>query len=157
MISQDHLNLGYMSKTFKKLYAITFICIVAFACSSDDDNSDATVDNQAKLIGTWKFTSSTTNGEADTDYYICDFEETYVISASSITNNYYADPSGEDGSDCQLDGTYAFNYSINGNTLSDDEGYSQEIITLNNTTLILEDTETYEGTTYVYTETYTKQ
>jgi len=144
-------------KIFKKLYAITFIFIVAIACSSDDDNSGTTEENQAKIIGTWKFTSSTTNGETDTDLYICDFEETFEFNATSITINFYEDPSGEDGSNCQLDETYTFNYTINGSTISNDEGNTQEIITLNDTTLRFEETETYEGTTYIYTETYTKQ
>jgi hypothetical protein len=144
-------------KIIKKLFVVAFISIAAFACSSDDDNSGTTEVTQAKLIGTWKFTSSTTNGVLDTDFYTCDFEDTYEISATSITITYYWDPSGEDGSNCELDGTYAFNYSINGNTLSNDEGESTKVLTLNDTTLVFEDTEVYEGTTYVYTETFTKQ
>ncbi len=145
-------------KIFKKLYVITFISIVAFACSSDDDNgSGTTEENQAKLIGTWKFTSSTTNGEADTDYYICDFEETYEINATSITIIFYADPSGQDGSNCELDGTFSFDYFINSDTISDDEGSSIKILTLNDTTFRFEETEIDEGITYTYTETYSKQ
>ncbi len=143
-------------KTFKKLFAIAFICIATFACSSDDD-SGSTSDNQAKLIGTWKFTSSTTNGVVDTDNYICDFEDTWVINASTVTITFYEDPSGMDGSNCQLDGSFTFDYDINGDILSDDEGNTLEIGTLNSTTLILEETESYEGTTYIYTDTYTKQ
>ena len=143
-------------KTFKKLYAIAFICIAAFACSSDDDSGSNEV-NQAKLIGTWKFTSSTTNGVADTDNYICDFEETYEIDATSITIMFYADPSGDDGANCQLDGTFSFDYNINGDTLSDDDGNSVTILTLNDTTFTFEETDTEDGVTDVYTETYTKE
>lgn len=157
MIFPKHLSQTFrVSKIFKIFYVAAFLSIVAFACSSDDD-SGSTDDNQAKIIGTWKFTASTTNGETDTDNWICDFEETYEFSTSTITIKYYYDPSGENGSDCQLDGMHTVNYDIDGNTISGEEGDSVEIITLNNTTLILEETETYDGTTYIYTETYTKQ
>ena len=143
-------------KTFKKLYAITFIFIVALACSSDDD-SGSTEGNQAKLIGTWKFTASTTNGLADTDNYICDFEETYEINATSITITFYADPSGDDGPDCQPDGNFSFDYNIDGDTLSDNEGNTITILTLNDTTFRFEETDTFDGITDIYTQTYTKQ
>ncbi len=144
-------------KTFKNLFAIAFICITAFACSSDDD-SGSDGDNQAKLIGTWKFTSSSTDGVVDTDYYICDYEDTLVINSSTVTASYYEDPSGNDGSNCQFVDSYMFNYNIDGNMITNtDDGYTSEIITLNSTTFIFEETETFEGTTYVYTETYTKQ
>ncbi len=143
-------------KTFKTFYVIAFISIVAFACSSDDDSS-STQENQAKLVGTWKFTSSTTNGEVDTDNYICDFEETYAINSTTVTISFYEDPSEENGPNCQFVDSFTFDYDINGDILSDDEGNSIKILTLNNTTLIFEETESYEGTTYTYTETYTKQ
>mgnify|MGYP003114191048 CR=1 FL=1 len=130
-------------KTFKKLYAIAFICIVAFACSSDDSNSGA----NREFIGTWKFTDSSSNGVEDADNYICDFEDTYVINAISVTISSYEDPSGEDGSNCQLDGAFTFNYTIDGNIITNtEEGFSSEIIRFNNTTLIFSNTETSEGT-----------
>jgi hypothetical protein len=92
-------------KTFKNLYVIIFICFVAFACSSDDDNSGA----NGELIGTCKFTTSTSNGVEDTDNYICDFEDSYVISTTYVSISFYEDPSGEGDSNCQLDGAFMFN------------------------------------------------
>jgi hypothetical protein len=142
-------------KILKKLILVTLISILAFGCSDDDDSGDSATNGE--LIGTWQFSSSTTDGQADNDNYICDFEETYTFTATTITTKYYWDPSGEDGSDCQLDGTYTSNYSRNGNTLMDEEGFSIEIKTLNSTTLVLEDSYTYDDVTTIYTETYTRQ
>lgn len=142
-------------KILKRLILVTFISTIAFACSKDDDGGDSSTSGE--LIGTWKFASSSVNGETDTDNYICDFEETYTYSATAVTNKYYWDPSGEDGSDCQLEGTYTSNYTRSGNTLTGEEGYSQEIKTLNSTTLVLEDVDTFDGNTIVYRETYIRQ
>lgn len=144
-------------KILKRLILVAFISTLAFACNKDDDDGGNNSDTSGSLIGTWKYTSSAENGVTYTGNYICDFEETYVISATSIANSYYWDPSGDDGSDCQLEGTYTTDYSRNGNTLTYDEGYSQEIKTLNGTTLVLEDSDTFEGVTIIYTETYTRQ
>lgn len=144
--------------TLKTILIVTIISLFTFSCSSDDDNSNpsntpgSTTANQAALIGTWKFTSSSVNGVTDTNFWICDFEETYQITDNTITINYYADPSGNDGGNCELEGSNTTNYSISGNTITV-EGYAQEITTLNATTLVLK--EIYEGDTY--TETYTKQ
>jgi len=77
---------------------------------------------------------------------ICDFEDTYVISATSVIISFYEDPSGENDSNCQLDGTFMFNYTFDGNIITyTEEGFTSEIIMLNNTTLIFSNTETFEG------------
>jgi len=144
-------------KILKRLILVTLISTIAFACNKDDDGGgNTTAENQVKIIGTWKYTSSTTNGVVDMNNYICNFEETYEYNASSVINKYYGDPSGDDGSNCQLEGTYTVNYSIDGNSLSStDDGftYTQAILVLNSTTLILQDVDGDD----IYTETYTKQ
>ena len=138
-------------KTIKKLFIISFISIVAFACSSDDnDDSSTTEENQAKIIGTWKFQSSTTDGVTDTDNDPCLTLLTITFTSSQMTTlDVYGD-------NCAMSETYVNGYSINGDDISvNDEGdiYTSEIITLNNTTLTIEDSED----NIVYTETYIKQ
>lgn len=135
----------------KKLMLITFISLTAFACSSDDDSGDSgsTTQNQANIIGTWRFTSSTTNGVADT-LDVCELMDTAVFTSSQVTFTYF------EGTNCSDTGSDTFNYSINGNTLSatiQGETFTQEIVTLNSTTLTIQDVDGDD----TYTETYTKQ
>jgi len=138
-------------KIIKKLFVITFISIAAFSCSSDDsDDSDMTEENQAKIIGTWKFQSSTTDGVTDTDNDPCLTFLTITFTSSQITTvDVYGD-------NCDMFETYVNAYSINGNDISiNDEGdiYTSEILTLSNSTLTIEDAED----NIVYTQTYIKQ
>lgn len=136
----------------KKLVLITFISLTAFACSSDDDSGDSgsTTQNQANIIGTWKFTSSTTNGVIDTDNDPCLTLLTITFNTTQITT---IDVFGDN---CDQSETYTNNYSISENIISvTDEGetYTSEIITLNSTTLTIQDVDGDD----TYTETYTKQ
>ncbi len=135
----------------KKLMLITFISLTSFACSSDDDSGDpdSTSQNQANIIGTWRFTSSTTNGVADT-IDDCELMDTALFTSSQVTFTYF------EGVNCADSESETFNYSINGNTLSatiEGETFTSEIITLNSTTLTIQDVDGND----TYTETYTKQ
>ncbi|AUC82199.1 lipocalin family protein [Lacinutrix sp. Bg11-31] len=147
-------------KILKTIFTVIIITLFTVSCGSDDDNEDSnqvtTAQNKERIIGTWKFTTSTTNGETDTDIWICDFEDTHTFSNTSIASKYYSDPSGNNEANCELDETYNTNYTISANTLTS-EDYSQEILTLNSTTLVLKDVDEYDGNTYIYTETFTKQ
>jgi len=134
-------------KNLKKALTLSLLLIVFMACSSDDDSS--TEDNQASIIGTWKFTSSSTNGVADS-VDACDLLNTLVIISNQVTGTEYW------GTDCAEIDTYSFSYTISGKTITTTEGgesYSSEITTLNATTLSIRDVD--EGD--VYMETYTRQ
>ena len=137
-------------KHLKKLFVLTCIAITTFACSSDDDNTDnLTAENQAKLIGIWKQTSATENGN-NISLDACELLFTLAITTSQITTTDYYDV------DCAMVDTFTINYSINGNTVSITDGndtYTSEITTLNETTLTLKEVEGSD----VYTDTYTKQ
>ncbi|MFD2914849.1 lipocalin-like domain-containing protein [Psychroserpens luteus] len=136
-------------KTIKNVCIIAFISIATFACSSDDDSSgDTTGDNQAKIIGSWRYTSSTTNGEADT-LNDCDLMDTATFTTSQVTFAYF------EGVNCEDTGSESVNYTINGNNILlslNNETFTSEILTLNSTTLTLKDSDGGD----VYTDTYTK-
>jgi hypothetical protein len=144
---------NFMSKNLKNLFLILCVAFISFSCSSDDDSSgdsDTTAQNKANIIGTWKFTSSTTNGVLDTDNDPCLTQLTITFNTTQVsTLDIY-------GENCELSDTYTTTYSISGNNINivdDGETYTVEITTLNSTTLTIEDSEDND----VYTETYTKQ
>lgn len=136
-------------KTIKNVIIVAFISILTFACNSDDDSSGGTTgDNQAKIIGAWRYASSTTNGVADT-VDDCELMDTATFTSSQVTFAYF------EGVDCADTGSETISYTISGNNITiifDGESFTSEIITLNNTTLTIKDTEDDD----VYTETYTK-
>ncbi|MFT5245043.1 MAG: hypothetical protein ACI8QQ_002991 [Psychroserpens sp.] len=136
-------------KTINNVIIVAFISILTFACNSDDDSTDGTIgDNQAKIIGAWRYASGTTNGVADT-LDDCELMDTVTFTSSQVTFTYF------EGVDCADTGSETISYTISDNTITitfDGESYTSEIITLNNTTLTLKDTEDDE----VYTDTYIK-
>lgn len=142
-------------KTLKTLIALTFIFLITISCGGDDDDN-LTEQNSADIIGTWKFTSSTTNGVADTDIYVCELMDLLIITNTTVSSKYFEDPSGMNGNNCEEFDGGSQSYSISGNTISVVDGnytYTAEIITLNNTTLTTKDVDGND----TYTETYTRQ
>ena len=149
--------MNYSKKIIKQLVCIVFISIAAFSCSSDDDSGDSgtTAQNKANIIGSWSFTSSTTNGNAD-EINACELMDTATFTSSQVTFTYF------EGDNCADTGSDTLSYSIDGDDITisiDGEEYTSEIITLNSSTLTIRDTEENgeTGETYTYTETYTKQ
>ncbi len=136
-------------KNLKKLALITFVVLTGFACSDDDDNDSTTSQNQASIIGTWKWVASTQNGE-NQPLDECELLFTLVFNTSQVTEtDFYGD-------NCEMTETDIASYSIDGNSITvnyDGESFTSEITTLNNSTLTVKDTE--DG--IVFTETYTKQ
>ena len=134
-------------KKFKKLLTLSLLLITIIACSSDD--SSTTEDNQAIIIGTWKYTSSSTNGVADA-VDTCDLLNTLVITSNQVTITEYW------GVNCAETDSFTISYTISGNiitTTEEGESYTSEILTLNETTLSIKDVD--EGDIYI--ETYTRQ
>ncbi len=144
-------SIHYFMKNSFKFLCLTLICMLSFSCQSEDDgNNDLTEENEAKIIGTWRFQSSTTDGVTDTDNDPCLNMLTIMFTSTQVTTNDVY------GNNCDMSETYINAYSINGNTITiTDEGetYDSEIRTLNATTFTIEDTD--DG--IIYTETYLKQ
>lgn len=104
------------------------------------------------IIGTWKETGFTTNGVDEFDSSDCDiivtFTETQIISTE-----YYGNNPGE----CNLLDSSTSNYSIAGNIITEagenGEPLTIEILELNETTLIVKETEP----NYIFIQTFSKQ
>jgi hypothetical protein len=134
-------------KILKRVLTLSLLLITIISCSSDDNST--TEDNQANIIGTWKLSSSSTNGVADT-LDACDLQTTLVITSNQITITEYW------GDNCMETDTYSISYTISGENITISESgvsYTSEITTLTSTTLSIKDVD--EGD--VYTETYTRQ
>jgi len=151
-------------KTLKTVFTLTLILFIVFSCKNDDDDDSSNVNdteqNQSNILGNWKFTSSTTNGVEDTDNYICDFEETLEFTSTTATDKFYYDPSEENGPNCELEETLIFNYSINGNqitqTFDNGNSFTVEIVELSGTTFKFKNVESSDTETFTYITTYTK-
>ncbi|SRR5690554_703322 len=134
-------------KIVKNLSLILLVAVALIGCSKDDNGGDS-----ASLVGTWKLTNATWNGQPDLDD--CDLKTTAVISETTIkTTEYY-------GIDCMDSETYEVNYTRNGNTLTITAfgmTSTSEITTLTASTLVVTETEEYEGETDVYVTTFARQ
>ena len=124
---------------------------LAFSCGNDDDSSSSN-----SIIGTWQWVSSIEDGEND-PLTECDllntieFTDTQLISVSNESDNGSAPCTSE---------TSTFTYTIEDNTLSltvGDEITILGIVTLNSTTLVLRNEDTFNGETSVTVDTYTRQ
>lgn len=134
-------------KKFKNVITLCFLLITITSCSSDDNSE--TDDNQASIIGTWKFTSSSTNGVTD-NVEACDLLNMLVINSSQISITEYW------GADCSETDIFTISYTISGKSITIIEGgesYTLEILTLNERTLSIKEID--EGDVYI--ETYTRQ
>lgn len=130
------------------LTLIICLLLILTSCSSDD-NGGGEINFGDYIIGTWRYTSSTFNGVND-ELTECDLLNTLVINSTEVVDTEYF------GDTCDKTDIITGTYSIDGNIISatfDGDTYTTEILTLNNTTLTLKDT---EGTD-VYTDTYTRQ
>ncbi|WP_025741220.1 lipocalin-like domain-containing protein [Aquimarina pacifica] len=143
----------------KKLNLLILLVTTIFASCSKDD--DATSFSEANLIGTWTWTASEEDGE---QYELdeCDMMDTIIFSSDKTGSETYYYSNGDT---CEVDFSGAFEWSLSGDTLSvtyleDEETYIPTILDLNETTLILEYSGSYEedGETieYSYIDTYTK-
>ncbi|WNH08138.1 lipocalin family protein [Thalassobellus suaedae] len=134
-------------KNLKRLLTLSLLLITIMACSSDD--SSTTEDNQANIIGTWKLSSSSTNGVVDS-LDACDLQTTLEIASSQIDITEYW------GDNCVESDTYSISYTVSGKNLTISESgfsYTSEITTLTSTTLSIKDVD--EGDVYI--ETYTRK
>ena len=95
---------------------ITFLTIItafmAFTCSSDDDSSISQTTNAELIIGTWKLTSTSSNGVADT-LTECDLLDTLTFNETTVI--YITNDSITEEEPCNSESDTA-PYSINDNT-----------------------------------------
>ena len=125
-----------------RIITLLFLSLTLSFCSSDDDSNNG--NTNADLIGTWRLTKEIDKypGEPDDVYIVPDGCNEIVLEISDNTIETIEDYN----CDGEVDGTYSTSYSRSGNTLSSN-GYSVEITTLNDTTLIIQDIE--DGDTYI--------
>lgn len=139
-------------KLFKNFLILTLVVAIAFGCSSNDDggagnNGSDTVstDNLSKILGTWLFVSSSTNGVVD-PIEGCEQFSSLIFTTSQVSIQEVF------GDNCSETQSTSEEYSINGNTLNVG-GFIVDIKTINSTTLVVEYTEDGDE----ITETYNKQ
>ncbi len=130
------------------LYLFLACTITLTSCGSDDDTESS---NEDLIIGTWKFTSSSTNGTTDTDNYACNFLGTLEFNNTTMISTYY------DGDNCETSETDIATYEIDGNQITvtysgENDTYTATIETLDNNTLSIKDVADGD----VYIDTYTK-
>ncbi|WP_415375644.1 lipocalin family protein [Patiriisocius sp. Uisw_017] len=133
-----------------KLPSALILCLllVFTSCSSDDDG-DSSSTTSSLLIGSWLQTSSTFNGENE-ELDECDLLSSAVFTSTQITSTLYY------GDECAMTESSTQTYSVDGNIISvtvENETYTTEILTLNDTTLTVKDADGSDE----YTDTYTRQ
>ncbi len=134
--------------TLKLTLLITFSACLTFSCSKD--NAPAKIDSKL-IIGTWKLTKSSKNGNV-ISLTACDLLNTLFFSSTQATYIYHYKGTN---TVCSSDSSIK-TYSINDNTITE-SNKSKEIITLSSTELVLEYEETKDNEVYVVIDTYVKQ
>ncbi|SDW38760.1 lipocalin-like domain-containing protein [Aequorivita viscosa] len=127
-------------KIVKNLSLILLVAVALIGCSKDDNGGDS-----ASLVGTWKLTAATWNGQPDLEE--CDLKTTVVFTETTMTTTDYY------GTDCMSSESFTVDYTRSGNTLKFSilgaEVDSAEITTLTASTLVVTDTD--DGDVYVTT------
>ena len=137
-----------------KLTALFLLVTLSFtSCSKSDDNSGGTSGN---IVGKWNLSKigSIVNGqEVLTDHpneAACAKDNTEYKTDGTVVQTEYS-------STCST-GSFSGTYTKNGNTLTEIYGSTivYTILQLDDTTLKIKDTETFQGTTTTYITVFTK-
>ncbi len=127
------------------LLIVTFSII---SCGDDDDGSGATLEiTEENLVGTWQWTSATTNGES---MPLSDCEKlssaTYSISENEQNIAVFTEHYTENNT-CVSSESSEYNWSLNGPILTENFGIADiriyEVIELTETTLKLKEEDVY--------------
>lgn len=140
-------------KTLKNVFVLTLILVATLSCKKDDKDD-------ASIVGKWKFTTQTLNGETNSELFICDFLTTLEFDEETVKSEDYSDPSGDDGSNCVLDFELTSDYSIDGDHLTvvfEGTTVTVEIDKLSSTTLKIKSEDNGSGEVDVFVTTYTRQ
>ncbi len=117
---------------------IALVCTILISCSSDDDsnkiNCPEVNNSHPLLLGNWIFTGTIINGELLVEE--CDLLTTLEVSCDELIFESFG------GNNCSTSSTSISNFVIDNNNViyldeSGNESFFQEIITLNETTLVL--------------------
>jgi len=140
-------------KHLKRTLVLILILLTTIACGGDDDDGtgangtdSVSLDNISKIIGTWKFTSSTTNGVPDSTDEPCQLMRTVEFTIDNAITTEYS------GSSCSTQESTYEPWNINGNKLNIG-GTKIEIVTLSSESITVKYSE--GGDTIV--EVFTKQ
>jgi len=131
----------------KNFTLIAFAALTLVACNSDDDNNEKQQTNQELLIGNFKITSISFNGENEP------FEDCYGLTTISFTpTNINA--TAYEGDNCEELYTESTLYVATENTITVGSGNEANTIdyTITKETLITTDRDGSD----VYSETYTR-
>ena len=145
-----------LNKIFRMKKLVLFAAILALgvtSCSKDDDDN-----KQAELVGKWEYAqegSYIMGQEFLTAYQHAAgcTKDFMVLTASTVVEHNF------DGPQCTED-IYTDTYTRNGNTLTlmiDGEAQLAEIVQLDNSTLKIKTTETFEGQTIGFVTVYTRK
>lgn len=130
-------------KSLKFLFILFITASVAISCSKDDDAGNP----DDELIGTWKITSRTLDGEA-VEMDACELKYNLKFNTKKVIEKSYK------GDNCNTETTNSANYTRKGNNIEiKSAGYIWHIDILTETTLKI--SQVHEGETH--TGTYTKQ
>lgn len=139
-------------KHFKTL-CLALLAVAMVSCGSDDDDNRS---NAELIIGTWQLTSETENGQNE-QLDDCELMGTVQFDGTVFTSVTFDDFNNP--GTCENDGTFTGGYSISGSTLNlttFGTTDSVEITTLNDSILVLTETDTDEDGTFVYVTTFTR-
>lgn len=132
----------------KRLLLLIIPFVLLFGCSKDEmssGNDDLSKENLEKILGIWTFSGSSTNGTPDTITDPCRLLFNIHFAKGYASVQEYS------GTDCIEVQSTSEDYSINKNTLRVGD-FTAEIVTLNNTLLII----TYNEGGNKIDEAYTK-
>lgn len=138
-----------MKKLIVLFVATLSLCITS--CGSDDDGV-----SQDALIGSWQFSQEFENGELITSDP-CDLQDVLTFNADgSFTGRFFEDDGT--GTCVELEGVTGTweNGGNNVYSFTSDGETDTETITFSANTFSIEYSETFEGTTTVYREVYTR-
>ncbi len=133
-----------------------FVLFFFFSCSNDDDSNEIScpevTNSYPLLLGNWIFTGTIINGNLLIEE--CDLLTTLEVSCNELSFTSFG------GNNCSTSNTSLSNFRIDNNTViyldqSGNETFAQEIITLNETTLVLRNAS--GNSTDIVTENWERQ
>lgn len=138
-------------KSILKITGGLFLVLSMMSCGNDDDNARSNAD---LIIGTWQLDSETENGQ-QIQLDDCERRATVQFIGDIFTSTFYDD--FDNPGTCEVDETFSASYNVSGNMLSVTSfGLTDtiEITTLNDSILVLTETDTDEDGTFVYVTTF---
>jgi len=147
------------------LFLVLTTTILISACSSDDNDASSGIEiTEANLLGKWKLTSTTENGNS-LNLDKCELLYTIILSKNDQGENRASYIEAiQQGDSCEESTSVDYIWLItSGNILNtqtlvegSDQG-TEKIVELTANTLVLESLETEGSEEFIYVDSYTKQ